>query len=191
MHFRILSRLLGVARVAETGPARPVNGESAYAADCYRYLLRTAPPGAIERAHTEAMRQLSLAQRRRLAWQLRPEQQDDRVDEEPRGLARLLTCAELRQPGAAERALSTGEPSLFHSVARAFTATPIAQQFLGGIDYDGQVTEHPEQELDYEDTDYETPPLEYFLNRSDVAETQMSDRTEWDVDQSRVNATSS
>jgi hypothetical protein len=174
MHFRILSRLLGVARVVEGGHGRPVDAESAYAADCYRYLLRTAPPGAIERAHTEALRQLSAAQRHQLAWQLRPQLQDHTLDEEPRALARLLTCAELRHPGALEHALGAGEPSLFHGVARAFTATPIAQQFLGGIDYDGQVTEpwdhtYPEQELDYEDTDYETPPLEYFLDRSDAA----------------------
>jgi hypothetical protein len=181
MHFRILNRLLGVARAAESGNGRRGDARSAYAADCYRYLLRTAPPGAIERAHTEALRQLSVAQRHQLVWQLRHQlQADPQLDEAPRALARLITCAELRHPGAIEQALNAGaatgagEPFLFHVVAQAFTTTPIAQQFLGHIDYEGSVTDppdhtYPEQELDYEDSDYETPPLEYFLDRSDVA----------------------
>lgn len=181
MHFRILNRLLGVARAAESGHGRRGDARSAYAADCYRYLLRTAPPGAIERAHTEALKQLSVEQRQQFLRQVRPQLQDAAPpSEEPRTLARLATCAELRHPGALEQALSaeatlcTGERPLFYAVARAFTATPIAQQFLGGIDYEGSVTDppehtYPEEELDYEDSDYETPPLEYFLDRSDAA----------------------
>jgi hypothetical protein len=51
---------------------------------------------------------------------------------------------------------------------------PIAQQFLGGIDYEGVVTDPREDtsvelEFDYEDLGYETPAVEYFVDRNGVA----------------------
>ena len=166
MHIRILGRLFGTAP----------NAADAHAADRYRYLLRTAPPVAIERAHTEALRQLTPTQRHQLLRQVRRQLPDAvafDTELDPRALARLLTCAELRRPGILERALAAQAGlSLFWALAQAFTAVPIAQQFLGAIDYDGVATdprEHtePEQEFDYEDAGYESPPLEYFFGRSD------------------------
>src|SRR5688500_19125245 len=71
----------------------------------YRYLLRTAPPEAIEQAHAEAFAQLTPAQRRLvlegLNGDLPPGERADRDD--PQSLARMATRAELRRPGTLER----------------------------------------------------------------------------------------
>jgi hypothetical protein len=75
------------------------------AVDRYRYLLRTAPPEAIEEAHAEAFAQLTAEQRRLvlegLSSDLPPQERTDRDD--PQSLARLATRAELRRPGTLER----------------------------------------------------------------------------------------
>jgi hypothetical protein len=71
----------------------------------YRYLLRTAPPEAVEQAHAEAFAQLSPDQRRQVLGQLAnhvPEYERVR-DDDPRTLARMATRAEMRQPGFLER----------------------------------------------------------------------------------------
>lgn len=156
--------------------------QSAHALDCYRYLLRTAPARAIERAHTEAFSELSPLQRREVAEELRHALQEGErahdVAMKPRLLARLATQAELLEPGTLERTLGVdrtvpqvGEENLFARVACGFVATAIAQQFLGGIDYDGCVTklfEDPLDEVDYEEAPYDTAPLESFLDRNGV-----------------------
>ena len=71
----------------------------------YRYLLRTAPPEAIEQAHAEAFAQLTPEQRRLalegLNGDLPPQERADGDD--PRSLARAATRAELRRPGTLER----------------------------------------------------------------------------------------
>jgi hypothetical protein len=72
----------------------------------YRYLLRTAPPDAIEQAHEEAFSRLTPEQRRLVLDQLAsvstPEEMRN-ATEDPRSLARLATRAEVRQPGILER----------------------------------------------------------------------------------------
>ena len=71
----------------------------------YRYLLRTAPPEAVEQAHAEAFAQLTPDQRRQVLGQLAnnvPEYENIR-DDSPRMLARMATRAEMRQPGFLER----------------------------------------------------------------------------------------
>ncbi len=181
MSLRILDLLMGVSR--EPGfRTRSTISELPDATDCYRYLLRTAPPFAIERAHTEALLQLAPAQRRQftqaLCRHLPDTLQPGESDVEARALARLATRAELRQPGLLERALGA-EPAgtleaqtLLSVLARSVSATPIAQQFLGGIDYEGTVTDLREDsgsELDYEDLEYESPPVECFVDRNGVA----------------------
>jgi hypothetical protein len=176
--------LLGVAHQPDLGTEASRASELAHAVDCYRYLLRTAPPFAIERAHTEAMLQLEAAQRRQflqtLCRQLPKNLQPGDSDLEPRALAQLATRAELRQPGLLERALGAevaaplDAGSLLIVLALAVSATPIAQQFLGGIDYEGVLTDPREDssvelEFDYEDLGYETPAVEYFVDRNGVA----------------------
>jgi hypothetical protein len=182
--MRILDQLLGESRESDQRLAWLKGDDAPAAVDCYRYLLRTAPPLAIERAHTEAFARLTQQQQRAIAQSLRHElRNDDRwpADQalEPRALAQLVTQVELRDPGSLERALGAGRTfghgllSLFDTVARVFTTTGIAQQFLGGIDYDGAVTEPPDElkselELEYEEAEYDTAPLECFVGRNGV-----------------------
>src|SRR4051812_47655245 len=78
----------------------------------YRYLLRTAPPEAVEQAHAEAFAQLSPDQRRQVLGQLAnnvPEYEQVR-DDDPRTLARMATRAEMRQPGFLERIFGGSGP---------------------------------------------------------------------------------
>jgi tRNA(Met) C34 N-acetyltransferase TmcA len=74
----------------------------------YHYLLRTADPDQLERAHAEAFDQLTASQRRlvleRLADELPPAERM-RLSEDPQVLARAATRAELRRPGTLERVL--------------------------------------------------------------------------------------
>jgi hypothetical protein len=78
----------------------------------YRYLLRTAPPEAVEQAHAEAFARLTPDQRRQVLGQLAnnvPEY--ERVqDDSPRNLARMATRAEMRQPGFLERVFGGSGP---------------------------------------------------------------------------------
>src|SRR5436305_2646928 len=80
----------------------------------YCYLLRTAPPEAIEQAHAEAFAQLTPEQRRVVLQQLAqvtPEAERpvlERSADDPQALARAATRAEIRQPGVPERVLVSG-----------------------------------------------------------------------------------
>ena len=113
----------------------------------YRYLLRTAPPEAIEQAHAEAFAQLTPEQRaqalQQLSQEVPPSERGGTAGQsDPQALARLATRAEMRQPGTLERAL--GGPgmgmggmfagSLLSSIAGAFIGTAIAHQLLGAFD---------------------------------------------------------
>lgn len=74
----------------------------------YRYLLGTAPPDQVERAHEEAFAQLTPEQRRQVLESLTaetPEAERSTADG-PRSLARTATRAEMRQPSRARRAAS-------------------------------------------------------------------------------------
>ena len=108
----------------------------------YRYLLRTAPPDEIERAHEEAFAQFSTEQRaavlRGLAGQVPP---SEIGGDDPKALARTATRAELREPGAMERAFGgAGVPGLgsmfLSTLAGAFIGSSIANAFddQGGAD---------------------------------------------------------
>ena len=136
----ILERLFGQKPVSPG----PVPDEQAVAR--YRYLLRTAPPEAIERAHAEAFAQLTPEQRAQALQQLSKEvPASERAatanQTDPQALARLATRAEMRQPGTLERALvgrgmgmgGMFAGSLLSSIAGAFIGTAIAHQFLGGF----------------------------------------------------------
>lgn len=118
----------------------------------YRYLVRTAPPEAIEEAHAEAFARLSPEQRRRLLEEMAGEMPPaERAAASsggfaPATLARVATRAEVREPGAVERAwnrLGSVTPaaagmgfggmfasSLFGSLAGSVIGTAIAQHFF-------------------------------------------------------------
>jgi hypothetical protein len=85
----------------------------------YRYLLRTADPDELERAHAEAFEQLTPSQRRlvleRLADEV-PQRERERLTEDPRRLAQVATRTELRRPGTLERVLGGQRGALLSGV---------------------------------------------------------------------------
>ena len=105
----------------------------------YRYLVKTAPPDAIEQAHEEAFAQLTPEQRREALRSLStavPERERAGARDDPRSLARLATRAELRSPGTVERSLGAGglfAGGLLSSLAGAFIGSSIAHALFGGL----------------------------------------------------------
>lgn len=75
------------------------------AVERYRYLLRTAPPDAVEQAHTEAFAQLTPEQRRRVLEEVGSglPANERAASDDPQSLARMATRAELRNPGTLEQ----------------------------------------------------------------------------------------
>jgi hypothetical protein len=94
----------------------------------YRYLLRTAPPDAIEAAHAEAFAALSPEQRRKVLEGLAREIPESELREaqatgdDPTALARVATRAEMLKPGTIER---------------AYGGMPARGGLLGGIGFGG------------------------------------------------------
>ncbi len=136
----------------------------------YRYMLRTAPPEAIEQAHAEAFARLTPEQRRMVLEQLRAatpeaERAKEPVLSDPQALARYATRAEIRRPGTLERTFG-GLPggvgiggllagSLLGSMAGTVLGTAIAQEFLGhhpGTDVGGLDHGQAVGELRHDDT---------------------------------------
>ena len=110
----------------------------------YRYLVRTAPPEAIEQAHEQAFAQLTPEQRRIVLQELsKIVPAHERVDrDDPKSLARMATRAELQQPGVVERIFYGPSPAMggaygysgglfgggfMSSLAGAFVGSIIAQ----------------------------------------------------------------
>lgn len=108
----------------------------------YRYMLATAPPEDIERAHEEAFAQLSPEQRRDALKALARQVPASEIHgDDPSSLARAATRAEMRQPGTIERAWGSGGPGLgswfLTTLAASFIGTAIAQSFFDGGGADG------------------------------------------------------
>lgn len=113
------------------------------AIDRYRYLLRTAPPEAIEEAHAEAFASLTPEQRRWVLAELMtvtPENERPTSDD-PESLARAATRAEMRRPGTLERSFGGAGPmaagSLLAGIAGAFVGTTIATAVFSDLTDDG------------------------------------------------------
>ena len=105
----------------------------------YRYLLATAPPEDIERAHEEAFARLTPEQRQQALQALAQHVPEGEVrGDDPASLARAATRAEMREPGTIERAWGPGGGgagiglgSFFLStLAASFIGTAIAQQLF-------------------------------------------------------------
>ena len=102
----------------------------------YRYMLASAPPEEIERAHEEAFAQLTPEQRRQALEALAKYVPPGEVrGDDPASLARTATRAEVRQPGTIERAWG-GSPGFglgswfLSTLAASFIGTAIAQSFF-------------------------------------------------------------
>jgi hypothetical protein len=110
----------------------------AAAVERYRYLLRTAPPQDLERAHAEAFERLTPQQRAIVREDLQswvPPSEAPRSDD-PQDLARVATRAEMRSPGTLERAFGGGQApgmgaSFLQTFAAVFVATSMAQMLFG------------------------------------------------------------
>jgi hypothetical protein len=145
-----LDRLLGRSAGSESPPAQhasessrdaPAELTDEQALERYRYLVRTAPPDAIEQAHEEAFARLTPEQRRLALRDLSaavPEHERTEGDD-PRSLARMATRAETTRPGTIERAFGGGGGmlggTLLGSFAAAFAGSLVAQSLfdeLGG-----------------------------------------------------------
>lgn len=110
----------------------------------YRYLLRTAPPEAIEQAHAEAFAQLTPEQRATVYQELSagaPNGEQPRSDD-PRSLAQAATRRELQAPGTLERSFSGQRgaggmgfgsmlgSSMLGTIAGVVIGSAIAQSFI-------------------------------------------------------------
>jgi hypothetical protein len=145
-----LDRLLGRSTGSESPPRQHASASSRaapgeltdeQALERYRYLVRTAPPDAIERAHEEAFARLTPEQRRLALRDLSaalPEHERTGGDD-PSSLARMATRAETSRPGTVERAFGGGGGmlggTLLASFAAAFAGSLVAQSLfseLGG-----------------------------------------------------------
>ena len=140
-------------RPARSGQGRAGGDEAAI--ERYRYLLRTAPPEAIEQAHAEAFATLTPEQRRTVLTELGSQvpASERAASDDPRALARMATRAEMRQPGLLERTFSGRgggmgggygmgggmggmgmggmlAGGLFASMAGAFVGTAIAEEIF-------------------------------------------------------------
>jgi len=146
----ILDRLFGQKGPYESRDAQRAPGDSPdeQALQRYRYLVRTAPPEAIEAAHREAFERLTPEQRQQVLRELSAaappnERIADPARADPQTLARMATRAELRQPGTMERTLGGGPglggmfaSSLMGSVVGSVIGSAIAHQFLGGFPHE-------------------------------------------------------
>jgi hypothetical protein len=134
------------------GRKKPASGAGAeaqpadeQAIERYRYMLKTAPPEALEQAHAEAFARLTPEQRRLVLERISESvPASERASAEqggasPQALARLATRAEIRQPGAMERmfgqrggvgvgGLLAG--SLLGSIAGTVLGSMIAREFF-------------------------------------------------------------
>ena len=141
----IFDRLLGGAEPRNEQPPRRVDDDQAIAR--YRYMLKTAPPEAIEQTHAEAFSRLNPDQRRKVLSEISTELPEAeraaalRAGDDPLALARVATRAEVRQPGTLERTfgrmgggmgfggLMAG--TFLSTMAGVVLGTAIAQSFLG------------------------------------------------------------
>jgi hypothetical protein len=121
----------------ETGQAgQQISDEQAL--ERYRYMLSTAPPEDIERAHEEAFARLTPDQRRQALQALAQVVPPSEIrGDDPASLARTATRAEIRQPGTIERAWGTGAGAgmgmgswFLSTLAASFIGTAIAQSFF-------------------------------------------------------------
>lgn len=103
----------------------------------YRYMLATAPPEDIERAHEEAFARLTPEQRQQALQALAQHVPEGEIrGDDPASLARAATRAEIRQPGTIERAWGPGGAGFglgswfLTTLAASFIGTAIAQSFF-------------------------------------------------------------
>jgi len=89
----------------------------------YRYMLATAPPEDVERAHEEAFARLTPEQRQQALQALAQHVPEGEIrGDDPKSLARAATRAEVREPGTIERAWGGGGAGFGNPGPHAFCA---------------------------------------------------------------------
>jgi len=144
------------AGTSQDAATPPVDGDEQAIAR-YRYLLNTAPPETIEQAHAEAFAALTPEQRRKVLQRLSEEMPEAErravaaAGDSPGALAQAATRAEIRQPGAIERAfggIGTGPSGAampgFGSMLAGSMLGSLAGTVLGGMVAQHFFGTHPE-----------------------------------------------
>jgi hypothetical protein len=140
-------RFFGRDKSADEATTQPTDE---HAVARYRYMLATAPPEEIEKAHEEAFARLTPDQRRQALEALAQHVPEAEIrGDDPASLARTATRAEIRQPGTIERAWGGSAAGgmgfggmLLTMVAGSFIGTAIAQSFFDNdAGYDGSTTD--------------------------------------------------
>ena len=134
----------GTSTQQDAGASSTATDEQAIAR--YRYLLKTAPPETIEQAHAEAFAALTPEQRQKVLQRLSEEMPAaeraaaEAAGDSPGSLARAATRAEIRQPGAIERAFggigtrpASGGGLGFGSLLAGSMLGSVAGNVLGGM----------------------------------------------------------
>lgn len=116
----------------------------------YRYLLRTAPPDALEEAHIEALNELGQAQRRLLldAVQASLMAGAHLKADDVRSIGHLITLGERRTPGALIAAVP--EATLVALSVAVIHSEPTFGLFGGYAAWDGRDPEPPQERDDSE-----------------------------------------
>ncbi|MBW4040676.1 MAG: hypothetical protein HIU86_00910 [Acidobacteria bacterium] len=122
-------------RAGSMATRAPMRSDDELAVDRYRYLLRTAPPDAVEEVHAEAFAALTPQQRRMVFEELslNAAAADRPASDDPRILARSATRAELRHPGFLERTLGSGSGSGSGGVRGTGLGTVLGGSLLGTV----------------------------------------------------------
>jgi hypothetical protein len=144
-------------RGRDTGQAADQGQTDEQALARYRYMLSTAPPEDVERAHEEAFARLTPDQRRQALEALAQVVPPSEIrGDDPASLARTATRAEIRQPGTIERAWGPGAPGLggwfLATLAGSFVGTAIAQSFFDNDPGSDQSTDGADASGDTADT---------------------------------------
>lgn len=136
------------------GDAPHASSEDERAVERYRYLLRTAPPDDIERAHAEAFAKLAPEERalllRQLAHVVPASESNAAKNGDALELARLATRAEVRSPGTLER---TFAGSMLPAIAGAVIGTTMAHALIEG--FAGDSDDHVSEFEDAEDASFD------------------------------------
>ncbi len=125
------------------GQAPTTADQDAQAIARYQYLLRTAPPDQLEKAHKEAFEALTPQQRQQVLQQLATANPNEApANDSPEALARAATRQEMRSPGSLSRTFGGGGMgrmagigiggALLGSVAGAVIGSSIAHEMFDG-----------------------------------------------------------
>jgi len=154
-----IARLLGIETSHLDVPRVPPPPSENQALERYRYMLKTAPPETIEKAHQEAFDRLAPEQRREVSTALAreaPPAEAAAIAATPvndtRALAQAATRAEIRQPGVLERSLGGNGmglgSSLLSSFAMGFVGSMVANSFFQAMGGFGDDEAHAHHDAD-------------------------------------------